>query len=298
MSPTPTNYTQGYSSSTTSTHASRTAQSDASFLLPYLHANPASHILDIGCGPGTITTGLAALVPQGSVTGVELSDEILSQAQRTVDSANEGSGVKNIVLVKADVLQGLFFSENTFDVVFASQLFPHLPGKENKIKALTEMRRVLKPGGILATRDAVELHFYPKRYGLDGLWAGNMKMVLSGGSEDSEEGGFPGGRMKGLYRSVGFSEVQVGAGTTVYSSESEKKWFVEGCVARLSEGDTYRESWAKATWGCNPREPGDGAVREPRRDVRVSVAGVGVKKVGTVKLELDRERGSPTSDLP
>jgi len=45
---------------------------------------------------------------------------------------------------------------------------------------------------------------------------------------------------------VGFSEVQVGAGTTVYSSESEKKWFVEGCVARLSEGDTYRESWAKA----------------------------------------------------
>ncbi|KAK0657958.1 S-adenosyl-L-methionine-dependent methyltransferase [Cercophora newfieldiana] len=242
-----TNYTQGYSPATTSSHASRTAQSDAGFLLP--HLQPTSHILDIGCGPATITVGLAALVPQGSVTGVELTEDILALARQTV--ASTVPRVSNVTLVKGDVLSegGLPFKDGSFDVVFSSQLFPHLRGRDAKLKALSEMRRVLKPGGILATRDAAELHFYPTKYGLDGLWAGNVKRVLGGrgkeGGED-EEGGFPGGQMKGLYRAVGFDDISVGGGTTVFSSTEARKWYVNGCLGRLSEGDTYRESWVKA----------------------------------------------------
>ncbi|KAK4443196.1 S-adenosyl-L-methionine-dependent methyltransferase [Podospora aff. communis PSN243] len=234
-----TNYTQGYSKATISSHVSRTAQSDAGFLLP--HLRPTSHVLDIGCGPATITVGLAALV--ANVTAVELTDEILAQARETIASTK----TTNITLVVADLLAGLPFPDDSFDVVFSSQLFPHLPTAEMKAKALEEMRRVLKPGGISATRDAAELHFYPGRYGLDRLWAGNMARVL-GSKRGAEEERFPGGEMPALYRRAGFEggKVEVGAGTTVHAGEVARRWFAEGCLGRLREGDEYRESWVRA----------------------------------------------------
>ena len=64
-----TNYTQGYSKATLTSHTSRTVESDASFLIPYI--KPTDTILDVGCGPGTITIGLAALAHKGSVTGID-----------------------------------------------------------------------------------------------------------------------------------------------------------------------------------------------------------------------------------
>ncbi|KAK0631331.1 methyltransferase [Immersiella caudata] len=241
MTSAPTNYTQGYSKATTSSHASRTAQSDAVFLLP--HLRPTSSILDIGCGPATITIGLAATVPNGSVTAVELTDEILAQARENISSVKP-TPPTNITLVKADLLAGLPFKDGMFDVVFASQLFPHLRAEEVGVQALREMRRVVKEGGIVVTRDAAELHFYPRSYELDRLWAGSMARVLGG----SEGGRFPGGEMPGLYRRAGFDreKMVVGAGTTVYSGERERRWFAEGCLGRLTEGDEFRGSWVRA----------------------------------------------------
>jgi ubiquinone/menaquinone biosynthesis C-methylase UbiE len=239
-----TNYTQGYSPATTATHASRTAQTDASFLLPYLRPNHI--ILDIGCGPATITIGLAALVPNGSVTGVELTESILSQAQATIASTSPPP--KNITLLQADLLKGLPFEDGTFDVVFSSQLFPHLPTRQMKVQAIKEMRRVCKEGGVVSTRDAAELHFFPRVYGLDTKWAGNMKRAIkfSCSSSAEEEESFAGGEMPGIYREVGgFKEVQVGAGTTVYSGAEARKWFVETSLNRL-EDEEYRASWLRA----------------------------------------------------
>ena len=77
-------YKQGHHRAITSNHASRTAQEDAAFLLPCL--KPGQRILDIGCGPGSITVGFAAYVPGGSVVGVDLSDEIHSQAREHLTS--------------------------------------------------------------------------------------------------------------------------------------------------------------------------------------------------------------------
>ena len=49
----------------------RTAQACATHLLPYIKPN--HQILDIGCGPGSITIGLAALVPDGEVIGIDIN---------------------------------------------------------------------------------------------------------------------------------------------------------------------------------------------------------------------------------
>src|SRR4051812_15439941 len=113
-----TNYKQGYSSATLQSHGSRTAFSDAAFVLP--HLRPTFHILDVGCGPGSITAGFASHVPQGSVTGVDISDQVLGVArERTAGVA--------ITFQRADVLAGLPFADDTFDVVYASQLLAHIP---------------------------------------------------------------------------------------------------------------------------------------------------------------------------
>lgn len=242
-----TNYTQGYSKAAVASHASRTIESDASFLIPHLRAT--DRILDVGCGPGTITVGFGAIATDGSVIGIDISEEVLGLAQETLQKAKTksqepSSPLASITFQKADLLAGLPFPDNTFDVVFNSQLFPHLPTHDLRFKALSEMRRVLKPGGILASRDVAELHFYPRVHDLDRLWAAKTARVYGHGDEGTH---FPGGDMPALFREVGFDAaagmVKVGAGTTVHAGRETRDWYVSTNLEKLEPGNSFRESW-------------------------------------------------------
>ena len=69
--------------------ARRTASREAAFFLPHLH--PGMQILDVGCGPGSITLGLAEVVAPGKVVGIDLQPMQIEQAralavERGVDS--------------------------------------------------------------------------------------------------------------------------------------------------------------------------------------------------------------------
>ncbi|KAM0285352.1 hypothetical protein ACHAQH_001541 [Verticillium albo-atrum] len=232
------NYTQGYSKATTSSHAARTIHSDAAFVLPLI--KPSDRVLDVGCGPGTITTGFATLVPDGEVIGIDISDDVLASAREAAPS-----DLNNVTFQMGNLLEGLPFPDDHFDVVFSSQVFPHLATADMRSTALNEMRRVAKRGAIVATREAAELHFYPRAGGLDRLLGANMNKVLREGEKD---GWFPGGEMPALYRQTGFEPegTMVGAGTTVHSGERGRRTFGEGFVGRLSPGDAYYESWKRA----------------------------------------------------
>lgn len=148
------NYTQGYSSSTIATHLLRTAELDAAFLLP--HIKKTDHILDVGCGPGTITTGLARYASEGRTIGVDISTDVVQKARTLAAESNIATdGPGSVVFDEGDVLERLPYPDDAFDVVYCSQLFGHLTGPDRPHHALTELRRVLKPGGIVATRDGV-----------------------------------------------------------------------------------------------------------------------------------------------
>ncbi|KAL5396700.1 hypothetical protein PMIN06_001774 [Paraphaeosphaeria minitans] len=154
-------YEQGWHPSVTANHATRTAENEAAILLPRL--KPTSHILDLGCGPGTITTGLAQYVPQGSITGVDLTPEIIAQAEQLAEQ-QEGGAPKNVKFSTGNVLEGLPFENETFDVVWMSQVLIHIP---EPVKALKELRRVLKTGGFIADREGdFPFHWYPYLPGL------------------------------------------------------------------------------------------------------------------------------------
>ncbi len=125
-------------------HRWRTAENSAAYLLPHLASG--DRLLDVGCGPGTITVDLAARVAPGEVVGIDVADEVVAEAVRAAEEA----GCANVTFARGDAY-GIEAAAGSFDVVHAHQVLQHLG---DPIAALTEMRRVLRPGGLLAVRDS------------------------------------------------------------------------------------------------------------------------------------------------
>ena len=134
-------YTHGHHESVLRSHLWRTAENSAAFLLPHLTED--AKILDVGCGPGTITAGLADRVPRGHVTGVDASEQVVGQARELAGDR------PNLDFTTGDVY-ALDYPDDTFDVVLAHQILQHL---SDPVLALREMGRVTRPGGLVAARD-------------------------------------------------------------------------------------------------------------------------------------------------
>lgn len=124
--------------------ASRTVAREAAFLLPYLR--PGMRLLDVGCGPGSITLGLAQFLAPGEVVGLDLRPEPIAQAR----AAASERGIANARFEVGSAYE-LPFPDTSFDAAFAHQVLIHL---REPVRALAEVRRVLKPGGVVGVCDA------------------------------------------------------------------------------------------------------------------------------------------------
>ena len=122
-----------------------TAQSQARHLLPYLR--PGQRLLDFGCGPGAISVGLARAVEPGELHGVDL-DESRIEAARTIAGIQ---GQDNAAFQVADVLD-LPFEDGYFDVAHGHDVLMYVP---DTAAVLAEVKRVLKPGGIISCREII-----------------------------------------------------------------------------------------------------------------------------------------------
>jgi SAM-dependent methyltransferase len=123
--------------------AARAAAGEAAFFLPYLR--PGMRVLDVGCGPGSITLGLVAAVTPGEVVGVDLQP-----AQ--VERAREGARSRALANARFEVASAyeLPFPDASFDAALAHVVLMHL---REPVRALREVRRVLRPGGVIGVRD-------------------------------------------------------------------------------------------------------------------------------------------------
>ncbi len=135
-------YTHGYHQAIMGYYRRRTAAECAAFLLPNLR--PDAILLDVGCGQGTITAGLAHHASR--VVGLDSSPEMVEAARARMARR----GVTNTQFRVGSAYR-LPWEDGYFDVVFAHQVLQHLA---DPIRALREARRVLRPGGLLAVRDA------------------------------------------------------------------------------------------------------------------------------------------------
>jgi ubiquinone/menaquinone biosynthesis C-methylase UbiE len=139
---TPDVYTHGHHDSVLRSHRWRTAENSAAYLLPHLRAGMS--LIDVGCGPATITLDLARRVAPGRVVGVDLSTDVIEQAAR----AARAEGLDGVELVVGDFHR---LHRGTFDVVHAHQVLQHL---SDPVAALCAMRQLARPGGIVAVRDS------------------------------------------------------------------------------------------------------------------------------------------------
>jgi SAM-dependent methyltransferase len=152
-------YTHGHSESVLRSHTWRTAENSCAYLLDDL--GPGVDLLDVGCGPGTTTTDLALIVAPGRVVGVDTSHDVLLKASELASAR----GVTNTMFEPADVY-ALPYGNASFDVVHAHQVLQHL---DDPVAAIREMRRVLRPHGVLAVRDVDYggMRWFPRLPGLD-----------------------------------------------------------------------------------------------------------------------------------
>ncbi|NEB77984.1 class I SAM-dependent methyltransferase [Streptomyces sp. SID14478] len=222
-------YTHGHHESVLRSHTWRTAANSAGYLLDAL--KPHMKILDIGCGPGTITADLAALVPDGHVTGADHAEEILDRARATAAER----GLDNVEFTTADV-HALDWPDDTFCVVHAHQVLQHVG---DPVQALREMRRVTKPGGLIAVRDSdyAAMTWYPASPGMTD-WLDLYERVAraNGGEPDA------GRRLRSWALQAGFAprDVTSTAGTWCYATPDEIAWW-SGLWAERTVASTYAE---------------------------------------------------------
>lgn len=206
-------YLQGHHDSVLRSHRWRTAQNSAAYLLP--HLRPGMRVLDVGCGPGTITADLAAVVgARGDVLGVDPAPEVIAGASRNYPATAD----RPVRFAVGDVM-ALDEPDGAFDVVHAHQVLQHLT---DPVAALREMRRVTRPGGLVAARDADygAMTWYPTSDGMDAWRALYRGIARSLGAEPDA-----GRRLAGWARRAGFAEVEPGASAWCHATPADRRWW-------------------------------------------------------------------------
>ena len=140
-------YSRGFKKSVSDTHAWRTVENSAKYVIPII--KPDFKVLDVGSGPGSITIDFAKnYLPQGLIIGVEPTQELIDIANE--NKSKNASELDNVSFQLGSIYE-LPFEDNSFDLVHAHQVVIHL---QDPIKALKELERVAKPGGYVCVRDA------------------------------------------------------------------------------------------------------------------------------------------------
>ncbi|CAI4213017.1 unnamed protein product [Parascedosporium putredinis] len=183
-------------------------------------------ILDVGCGPGTISADLAALVPQGRVICFDASETAL-QAAREVFAER---GLSNAEFVRGNV-EEIPIPTGSIDLVHAHQVVIHLI---DPLRSVKEMRRVLKTA--LAET-----------------------MRATGSDPDM------GARLKALAMRAGFEpdKVVCSVGSWCFTTEDDVRWWGESVADRMAEDSELRQRVAEV--GVMPAEEMDAGVRAWRK---------------------------------
>ena len=223
-------YTHGHHESVLRSHRWRTAENSAGYLLPLLR--PGMRLLDVGCGPGTITMDLAVVVgPDGTVTALERTEEALGLARGEA----ERRGTTNVELVVGNA-QALDLPDASFDVVHAHQVLQHL---DDPVQALREMRRVCRPGGLVAVRDSDYAGFtwYPAVPELD-RWLAVYSAVARSNSAEPDAGR----RLLAWSRAAGLTDVTASSSTWCYASPMDRAWWGGLWADRIVDSDLARQA--------------------------------------------------------
>ncbi|MCB1806821.1 MAG: methyltransferase domain-containing protein [Candidatus Competibacteraceae bacterium] len=192
--------------------SARTAEKQAGFLLPHLSSGMS--VIDCGCGPGSITAGLANIVAPGEVIGIDIDPKQIELA----GDLNNKQGLRN-VRFETQSIYDLPFADNSFDAAFSNAVLSHL---QTPLAAVKEIYRIVKPGGVVGIRlldaggdllspsDPLLAKFLELYYQLVDHHGGDTLIAR---------------HQRKLMRQAGFSRIQVSATCEYYSTlEATRHW--------------------------------------------------------------------------
>ncbi|MEV4256120.1 methyltransferase domain-containing protein [Spirillospora sp. NPDC049652] len=205
-------YTHGHDPTVLSFHTWRTVENSAAYLAEHLRAGRS--LLDVGCGPGTITAEFAERLAPGRVVGADAAEGVLRQAR--AHAADRG--LDNVEFAVADV-HDLDFPDGAFDIVHAHQVLQHIT---DPVRALAEMRRVCRPGGVVAAREADFGGFtwYPRPPAMADWLPVYYKVARGNGGEPDA-----GRRLVSWAREAGFTDITFTSTVWSFATPEEREWW-------------------------------------------------------------------------
>jgi SAM-dependent methyltransferase len=220
-------YTHGHHDSVLRSHRWRTAENSAAYLLA--HLRPGSDLLDVGCGPGTLTVDLATRVAPGTATGIDVAD--------VVEAAGEVArerGVDNVRFLQGD-FRAMGLAPGSYDVVHAHQVLQHLRDPIGALGAMAELART--DGGLVAVRDSDYSAFtwFPEEPGLDRWLEVYLAVTRHNGAEADA-----GRHLLGWAHAAGLTDVTYTTSTWTYATPDERAWW-SGIWAERTVASSFGE---------------------------------------------------------
>jgi ubiquinone/menaquinone biosynthesis C-methylase UbiE len=216
-------YTHGHHDSVLRSHRWRTVENSAAYLIP--HLRPSLSLLDVGCGPGTITADFARRLAPGRVIGIDAAADVIAQAE----GAEFATG---------DVYD-LAFDDDTFDIVHGHQVLQHLA---DPVAALREMQRVCKPGGVVAVRDSDYGSFawYPELPALDAWRALYFRVAIANSGEPNA-----GRHLLEWAHAAGFTDVEASSSTWCFATPEDRAWWGSTWAERMTDSAIAHQARAE-----------------------------------------------------
>jgi SAM-dependent methyltransferase len=217
-------YTHGHDEAVLRSHRWRTAENSAAYLLD--HLLPGMDLLDVGCGPGTLTADLAARVAPGRVVGVDAAADVVAAASEHLAEV----GAAGVTLVAGDFRDPALGLGDAggFDVVHAHQVLQHL---RDPAAALAAMAALARPGGLVAARDGdyAAMHWAPADERLD-RWSDVYHAVTRRNGAEADAGR----HLLGWAQAAGLADVTYSTSTWTFATPGDRAWWAALWAERIT----------------------------------------------------------------
>ena len=262
-------YTPGHTKNATDFMGKRTLESHGFFFQPYLEDS--LDVLDLGCGPGTISIGLAQST-SGRVAGIDFGESQIDKARENAIAAE----CSNLEFHLGSCYE-FPFEDESFDRVFSHALMEHL---RDPVAALKEACRVLRPNGVIGicSPDADGWLLSPPSKELDSAVNAYADLQASNG------GDLRIGKQFGvILKKAGFADIHLSARYECYPS---LQFIGEYLALQLEQKGMLQEAKTFRDWSGS-----DGGMF-----AQAWVAAIGIKKSNNKRSSRAEERGSDLND--